>query len=144
VHGQTPEPFKVRYSQVAADYINDIKKRVGRADDQGRKGTNWHTVYSGIKKCVSDIIGKNPISPDYALGKKRDVRLTGIFRGRVGRLRIFWIASSDRHESIVLFIGYRRAGDQKDAYAAFVKYLRSGKFDHHFKELGQKNPMGGC
>jgi hypothetical protein len=90
---------------------------------------------------LDELIPGHALDNQFALGQRSGVRLAGIYRTKVGRLRIFWIASSAKQRAIVLFIGYRKEGGKKDAYTEFIRRLQAGEFDHYFGELKQQNPV---
>jgi hypothetical protein len=69
--------------------------------------------------------------------------LRGISRCKLGRGRLFYIASLERRMAIILYFGEtRRAGDsQNDAYSVIRRLLRSTEFDLLFAKLGIAKPV---
>jgi mRNA-degrading endonuclease RelE of RelBE toxin-antitoxin system len=126
--------YSVRSSLYADDYIKSLKARAHRADGTEKTGSKELTAYNALRTLLDKAIPNYPFDLKFALGNRAGVRLNGIYRGKIGRLRVFWIASSTKQEIIILFIGYRKSGDKKDAYEQFVRYLKAGIFDHHFDE----------
>jgi len=59
---------------------------------------------------------------------------------KIGRLRVFFIASEPTKRAIVLCLGYRKAGDKNDAYEEVRRLIRRGSFDPQFAELGITKP----
>jgi len=140
-----PAPSQKRYivrcSRMAGEYLRGIRERA--VDDKGRLRTacRWSTVYSALRACLDELIPRFALDRRFALTEHDGVRLNGIYRDHVGRLVVFWIASSDQNVAIVLFVGYRKDGDANDAYRALARHLRAGSFEGYFKELGQTNPL---
>lgn len=87
---------------------------------------------------VLDRIPHDPINKRYALSGP----LANIFRMKKGRLRICWLASSQKREVTVLFISetLRKEGDVRDPYKVFTDLVMSGRFDEVFDRLGVKRP----
>jgi hypothetical protein len=91
---------------------------------------------------VADVIRTIVANPELAFMPKHALRspLAGVFRIKKGRFRLFFIASREKQAAIVLFLGYRKEGDKRDAYSEFERHLRRGAFDPQFVELGMKRP----
>ena len=71
------------------------------------------------------------------LGNVRRIKL-----GQGNRLRLFYLASPVKQRVVVLFIGFRKSGDQSDAYAEFTTMLNKGAYDAVFAELEIEKPTG--
>jgi hypothetical protein len=65
----------------------------------------------------------------------------GIYRWRVGRGRVFYIASFEQRRAIVLHFGQRLPDNARDAYAELELLLRSDEFDRLFAKLGLAKPV---
>ena len=133
--------YDVRCSRIAGEYLRGIRDHALGENGKLRGGSRWTTVYTALRACLDELIPRFALDRRFALAEHDGVRLSGIYRDHVGRLVVFWIASSEKKLAIVLFVGYRKEGDQKDAYRAFARHLRAGSFEKYFEELGQKNPV---
>ena len=133
--------YKLRYSNVAQDYVKQIKESAFDKDGKRKTGNRHLAVYDGLKNLFEDIIPYRALDPTFTLETKHGISLGGVNRAKQGRLRIYWIASSAKRLVYILFIGYRKEGDRKDAYRKFVAHLRRGSFDRLFANLDQKNPL---
>lgn len=91
-----------------------------------------------VDEVLDRIIPHNPIDRRDALAGD----LSNIYRFRKGRMRIYWIASSEQRLVVVLFISDtpRKQGDAYDPYQLFGRMVMSGQFDAFFAQLGVKLP----
>ena len=112
-------------------------KVLAKYQPQSAEGLAYAAVKAGIARVVAN--------PDHCGASQ--FRLKGglhpVCRFKTGpssRYRVFYIFSLELETSIVLYIGFRRAGDKRDAYADFESRLRGGDFDEQFRELGVKLP----
>ena len=128
------EKFKVQCGPYAVDYIRQLRDSSTNPDGTPRSG-KYKTAYDALRHTLDRVISEHALNPKFALGARKSGSLHGVFRQKSGRLRVFWIASKPKMTAIVLFIGYRKAGDKKDAYEQFKHRLSHGDFDHHFKAL---------
>jgi hypothetical protein len=79
-------------------------------------------------------------SPATALGRRGPVNLSGVRRAKLGRERVFFLASRQKQLAIVLMLGFRKDGDRNDAYVEIVRRIRRGEFDEQFCEAGIAKP----
>lgn len=97
-------------------------------------------ILRGLERVSAEVVGDATkcFDPQYALRAPLD----GVYRYKLGRGRLFYIASSERKMAIVLHFGdTRREGDkQRDAYAEFSRLVRSTEFDRLFAKLGITKP----
>lgn len=87
-----------------------------------------------VDDCLDNLIPHEPLSSQRALSGK----LSNIYRVKKGRLRICYIASSQRLRILVLYIAEtpRKEGDKNDPYLLFTTAVESGQFDPFFAKLG--------
>ena len=114
-----------------------------RARAEASPNSSHATVWDGVRRILDDAL-TNPL---FAFARDNGARegqhdFGNIFRMKVGRHRIFYIASSALRRATVLFIGHRKAGDKNDAYADLSRRLRTNEFDEVFRELTVKKPNG--
>lgn len=83
---------------------------------------------------------ENAFSPAAALGRRGPVNLSGVRRAKLGRGRVFFLASRQKQLAIVLMLGFRKEGDRNDAYVEIVRRIRRGEFDDQFREIGIAKP----
>ena len=85
-----------------------------------------------------DALAHDPIDKKYALSGS----LSNIFRIKKGRMRICWLASSQKRKVTVLYISEtpRKEGGARDPYKVFTNLVLSGQFDAVFDKLGVKRP----
>lgn len=122
--------LEVTYSPLARDALAKMKA--------ARPDSAQSVAYRGLSEVIRCIVSDSDIAflPQFRL--KRD--LVGILRVKKGRLRLFYIASSQKGRAIVLMIGYRKAGDKNDAYEELSYLLKRGAFKPQFDELGLPMP----
>jgi hypothetical protein len=135
VSSPTPDRLVVEWSARFRRYMTQLRVY---ADP---KPTGAHAQMLRALERVSSGVVAHPelcFLADYAL--KDDLR--GIRRYKLGRGRLFYIASPEKRMAIILHFGEtRRAGDPKrDAYAEFRRLLRSTEFDRLFPKLGLVKP----
>jgi len=87
-----------------------------------------------VDEVLDRVIPHNPIDRRNALVGN----LSNIYRYGKGRIRIFWIASSQKRKVYVLYISDRprKEGDAYDPYEVFGRMVLSGRFSAFFDELG--------
>ena len=68
------------------------------------------------------------------------MNLSGVRRAKLGRERVFFLASREKQLAIVLMLGFRKEGDRSDAYVEIVRRIRRGEFDKQFLEAGVDKP----
>lgn len=113
--------------------------RLARAAEERKDFTSSHcTTLRMVDEVLDRIIPRNPIDRRHALAGD----LANIYRYRKGRMRIYWIASSQLRQVGVLFISDtpRKGGDAYDPYRVFGRMVMSGQFNEFFKQLGVKLP----
>jgi hypothetical protein len=106
---------------------------------RARQGSATESALRAIRHIIENIVA----NPDHAFISKHHLRgnLAGILRVKTGRLRLFFIAKRTEGAAIVLFIGYRKEGDKRDAYTEFLRLLNRSAFDAQFAELGLAKPQ---
>ena len=104
-----------------------------RGDANSAHGTTLRMVDDAL-----DALAHDPTSKKYALSGS----LSNIFRIKKGRMRICWLASSQKRKVTVLYISEtpRKEGDARDPYKVFTNLVMSGQFDDVFDRLGVKRP----
>lgn len=77
-----------------------------------------------VDEAIRKLIPSDPLNKKYALADP----LKGLFRLKKGRMRICWIADSEKRTILVLFISDtpRKDGDAKDPYRVLTKLLQKG------------------
>jgi hypothetical protein len=92
----------------------------------------------GLRKLINEVVAVE----DHAFGPATALRsgLSPVRRAKMGRLRLFFLASREHRAASVLMVGYRKAGDKNDAYEEIARRIRRGEFDAQFDELGIKKP----
>jgi hypothetical protein len=115
-------------------------ERVRAAEARGDMNSAHHTPLRMVNEVLDVVIPHDPINRRHALSGF----LSNIFRYSKGRMRICWIASSEKRQVTVLFISDtpRKAGDRSDPYVMFEQMVRSGTFDRVFSDLGVRRPPG--
>lgn len=131
--------FEVGGTPLALQQIAGLKAKA-EAKPESADATLWR----GVKRVLGVILPdpEHALAPEHALKKKPKQDFRGIYRCKFGRYRVFWIASRKVEKVVVLFIGYRKAGDKGDAYADLSRLLRGEAFDAAFEELGVSKPRG--
>ncbi len=131
-------PLSVWYSSPAATQISEMRARAASSPSSAHA-----TVWNGIRRILEDALTNPAIAFKRDNGCREGQHDFGnVFRLKVGRHRIFYIGSTTLRRITVLFIGYRKEGDARDAYAELSRRLKSSEFDLLFKELGVKKPKG--
>lgn len=112
-------------------------KVIARHQPQSAEGLAYAAVKAGIQRVVADSAHCG--ASQFRL--RGDLHPVCRFKtGQDSRYRVLYIFSLEREISIVLYIGFRRAGDKRDAYADFERRLRGQEFDEQFREIGVKLP----
>jgi hypothetical protein len=102
------------------------------------KGSQHAALHAGILELIEKVIGESDLA---LLARNRlSGDLAGILRVKKGRFRLFYILATEKVAARVLYVGFRKEGDKRDAYEEFRRYLRAGVFDPQFAELGLKKP----
>src|SRR5262245_16606182 len=119
------KPYTVRLTETAKATYAEITSLAQEAEEKGDHTSNHCTTLRMVDDVLDTIIPHDPISRKHALAGQ----LSNIFRYKKGRMRIYWIASSELREVIVLFISDRprKEGDIHDPYQVFGKLVMSGK-----------------
>jgi hypothetical protein len=112
-------------------------KRAHRDRPQSAEALTYLAVRSAVERVLA--------SPTHSLDSKHQLRgeLAGVRRLKLGpssRYRLIYITSEKHKKSIILWIGYRKAGDKRDAYTVLTKMLRAGQFDSQFEEVEMQRP----
>ncbi len=129
--------LQLKASQYAAEQINQA-----RANAEARPNTTHDAVWRALKKLLQEIVTSedHAFSAATALGRRGSVNLAGVRRAKLGRQRVFFLASREKQLAIVLMLGFRKEGDRKDAYVELVRRIRRGEFDEQFREAGIAKP----
>jgi mRNA-degrading endonuclease RelE of RelBE toxin-antitoxin system len=129
-----PLPYTVEMTASAEEVYKDLYRKAKVAADLGHPESVHCTKFRMIQEAVKTIIPRDPINRDFALRGS----LSNIFRLRKGRMRIMWIASSERRRVCILFISetLRKEGDANDPYERFKKLYLAGAFNEALTELG--------
>jgi hypothetical protein len=129
--------LQLKSSQYAAEQINQA-----RANADARPNSVHAAKWRALKKLLLEIITNedHAFSPATALGRRGPVNLSGVRRAKLGRERVFFLASRQKQLAIVLMLGFRKEGDRNDAYVEIVRRIRRGEFDEQFREAGIAKP----
>ena len=126
--------FKVRFSADAAEGLAAMKAKAATHPNTAEAMT-----YEAIKKTVQDLIAVPELAMDLKFALKDDLKR--VYRVKIGeRTRVAYIFSSAKAEAIVLWFGYRKAGDKRDFYEDFRRRVKRGDFDQAFETLGVNPP----
>lgn len=127
-------PYTVEMTASAEAAYKDFYKKAKLAEELGHPESEHCTAFRMLQEAIKTLIPRDPLNKGYALRGA----LTNIFRLRKGRMRIMWIASSERRRICILFISetLRKEGDTNDPYRKFTKLLASGEFNQALEELG--------
>jgi hypothetical protein len=129
--------LQLKTSQYAAEQIKQT-----RANAEARPNSAHDAKWRALKKLLQEIVSNedHALSAATALGRRGSLNLAGIRRAKLGRERIFFVASREKQVAIVLMLGYRKEGDRNDAYVEIVRHIRRGEFDEQFREAGIAKP----
>lgn len=129
--------LQLKYSQYAAEKISEA-----RANADARPNSAHAAKWRALKKLLLEVIANedHAFSPATALGRRGSVNLSGVRRAKLGRERVFFLASRQKQLAIVLMLGFRNEGDRNDAYVDIVRRIRRGMFDEEFREIGIAKP----
>ena len=129
--------LQLKASQYAAEQINQA-----RASAEARPNSAHDAVWRALKKLLVEVVTSEDLafSSATALGRRGPVNLAGVRRAKLGRQRVFFLASRERRLAIVLMLGFRKEGDRNDAYVEIVRRIRRGEFDEQFREAGITKP----
>jgi len=129
--------LQLKTSRYAAEQINQA-----RANAEARPNSAHDATWRALKKLLQEIVTNEDLafSAATALGRRGPVNLSGVRRAKLGRQRVFFLASRERQLAIVLMLGFRKEGDRNDAYVDIVRRIRRGEFDEQFREAGITRP----
>lgn len=117
-----------------------VKHQLRTIRDAARKNRNsaQGVIWRGILKTVKEVLPQATyaLSRDHAL----DDDLRGVYRVKLGRYRLFYLVSAAQRRCTLLLVGYRKAGDQRDAYEEMRRKIRRGEYDAIFAEMGLSKP----
>jgi mRNA-degrading endonuclease RelE of RelBE toxin-antitoxin system len=127
-------PYTVEMTTSAEAVYKDFYQKSKVAIDLEHPESPHCTTFRMLQEAVKITIPHDPLNKDFALRG----HLSNIFRLRKGRMRIMWIASSDKRRVCILFISetLRKDGDVNDPYERFKKLFLSGSYNEALKELG--------
>lgn len=130
------QAWDVRLTGPAEAVYRDLVRLAGDAEERGDLTSSHCTTLRMVDEVLDRVILQNPIDRRHALAGD----LSNIYRYRKGRMRIYWIASSQLRQVAVLFISDspRKEGDAHDPYRVFGRMVMSGQFNEFFKQLGVK------
>lgn len=131
-------PYKVDMTATAEAAYKAFGAKSQAAIEKDNPTNSHCTTFHMIRHAIREIIPAIAVDRRYAL----EGHFSNIFRLKKGRLRICWIASSERRRVIILFISetLRKEGDVNDPYEMFGRMLASGEYDGFFADLGVKIP----
>lgn len=123
----------------SARFRRDVTRLRGFADE--RPSGAHAAVLRGLEHLSEQRIGV--AEHCFNTGTMLQADLKGVRRFKLGRGRLFYIASREKMMAVILHFGdTRRAGDPKrDAYADFRRLLRSTEFDRLFAKLDIEKPQ---
>jgi hypothetical protein len=129
--------LQLKYSRYAEEQI-----RQARATAEARPGKAHSPNWPALKKVLREIVANedHAFSSATALGRRGPVNLAGVRRAKLGRHRLFFLASREKGLALVLMLGFRKDGDRRDAYVEIVQRIRRGEFDEQFREAGVAKP----
>ncbi len=129
--------LQLKTSRYAAEQINQA-----RANAEARPNSAHDATWRALRKLLQEIVTNEDLafSAATALGRRGPVNLSGVRRAKLGRQRVFFLASRERQLAIVLMLGFRKEGDRNDAYVDIVRRIRRGEFDEQFREAGITRP----
>ena len=129
--------LQLKTSQYAAEQINQI-----RANAEARPNSAHAAHWCALNKLLQEVVRNedHALSAATALGRRGPVNLAGVRRAKLGRERVFFVASQEKQIAIVLMLGFRKEGDRNDAYVEIVRRIRRGEFDEQFREAGIAKP----
>lgn len=129
--------FPVQCSDYAATQLRELKAKA-QASPESAHGAVWEMV----KKAVKEVVANPDLNTaaKFALGNKGGKNFTGIMRVKIGRARLFYIASAERQQSRILMLGERESGSRDDVYEELARKLKTAEFNDVFAELGLKKP----
>lgn len=132
-----PVAYTVRLTESAERVYRSLHERVSAVNARDEVSSSHHTALRMVDEAL-DTIQRDPLNKKYALTGV----LKNTFRIKKGRMRICWIASSERREAVVLFISetLRKEGDVHDPYKLFTDLVMTGRYDELFDRLGVKRP----
>lgn len=112
-------------------------KQFNATNPQRREAILYRVVKSAVEAVISD--------PAHAMDSAHRLtgNLAGVRRLKFGpesRYRLFYLCAPEKGRSILLWLGYRKAGDKNDAYAEMARRVGRGDFDEQFKDLGIPRP----
>lgn len=119
------------FSAQRDDYIKEIDRLKIRLSESE---FNQHQKVKFYKKLTSIIeyrIPINPLANNFKLGND----LQDYCRHKWDRYRLFFKVFEPEKAIFILWLGLRKDGDKKDAYAIFTKRVLAGFFVESFGEL---------
>ena len=133
----TDVALQLKTSQYAAEQIHQA-----RASADARPNSAHDAFWRALKKLLHEVVTNEDLAfaAATALGRRGSVNLAGVRRAKLGRQRVFFLASREKQIAIVLMLGFRKEGDRNDAYVQIVRHIRRGEFDEQFREAGIARP----
>lgn len=129
--------LQLKASQYATEQINQA-----RVNAEARPNSAHDAAWRALKKLLHEVVTNEDLAfaTATALGRRGPVNLAGVRRAKLGRQRVFFLASREKQIAIVLMLGFRKEGDHNDAYVEIVRRIRRGEFDEQFREVGIARP----
>jgi len=126
--------WEIQLAEPAEVVYRELLRLAHDAEGRGEPSSNHCTTLRMVDEVLDRLIPHNPIDRRNALVGN----LSNIYRYSKGRIRIFWIASSQKRKVYVLYISDRprKEGDAYDPYEVFGRMVLSGRFSAFFDELG--------
>ena len=99
--------LQLKSSQYAAEQINQA-----RANAEARPNSAHAAKWRALNKLLLEVVAdeEHAFSPATALGRRGPVNLSGVRRAKLGRERVFFLASRQKQLAIVLMLGFRKEG----------------------------------
>lgn len=133
----TDVALQLKASQYATEQIKQA-----RVNAEARPNSAADAAWRALKKLLHEVVTNEDLAfaAATALGRRGPVNLAGVRRAKLGRQRVFFLASREKQLAIVLMLGFRKEGDRNDAYVEIVRRIRRGEFDEQFREAGITRP----
>ena len=126
--------WDIQLADPAEAVYKELLRLANEAEVRSDPTNNHCTTLRMVDEVLDKIIPHNPIDRPNALAGN----LSNIYRYGKGRIRIFWIASSQKRKVYVLHISDtpRKEGNAYDPYEVFGRMVLSGRFNALFDDLG--------
>ena len=117
--------YQIGFTPEAQKQVDDLRERAARSPNTAHAAA-WRAI-----ECDLDLLAN---SDDFVQSPRHRCNRGSVFRTKPAvRARLFYIYSSASRRVTVLMLGFRKAGDKKDAYAELARLLKAGRFDEGFR-----------